>query len=100
MAAFRKSFAEIFPDIEPDAFTALGFDSASLFAKAIDIAGSVQPEAVRKALAGIKGFQGVTGTVSCHPDSKIPIKSVTIINVTQGKLSAVGEFTPAKIPEP
>jgi len=100
IAAFRKSFAEIFPDVEPDAFTALGFDSVSLLAKAIDTAGSVQPEAVQKALAGIKGFQGVTGTVSYQGDSRIPIKSVTIINVAQGKQSVVGEFAPVKIPKP
>jgi len=99
IVAFRKYFAEIFPDIEPDAFTALGFDSVFLLAKAIDIAGSVQPAAVQKALASIKGFQGITGTVSYQRGSKIPTKSVTIISVTQGKQSAVGEFTPVKIPE-
>ena len=98
--AFRKSFAEVFPNTEPDAFTALGFDSVNLLAEAIDKAGTIQPEAVQTALANIKGFQGVTGTVSYRAGSKIPTKSVTIVNVTLGKQKAVGEYIPARTPKP
>jgi branched-chain amino acid transport system substrate-binding protein len=98
--AFRKSFAQVYPTIEPDAFTALGFDSATLLMEAIDKAGSIQPEAVRQALANTKGFQGITGTISYRSGSQIPEKSVTIINVTRGKQKIVGEYLPAKIPEP
>ena len=98
--AFRKSFAKIYPGIEPDAFTALGFDSVTLLAEAIHKAGSIQPEAVRNALAKMKGFEGITGSISYLPESRIPLKSVSIINVTQGKQQFVGEYLPSKIPKP
>lgn len=97
---FRNAFAEVFPDTEPDAFTALGFDSINLLADAITKAGRVDPEAVRKALASLSGFQGVTGTVRYLSGSNIPTKSVTIINVTHGKQNAVGQFIPVKTPQP
>jgi branched-chain amino acid transport system substrate-binding protein len=100
VTAFRKSFAEVFPGTGPDTFAALGFDSVNLLAEAIHKAGSIQPQAVRKALANIDGFQGVTGTISYRSDSKIPTKSVTIINVSFGKQRAVGEYIPAKTPQP
>ena len=89
-----------FPDSEPDAFTALGFDSVNLLAEAIVKAGRIDPEAVRNSLAGLSGFQGVTGTISYRSGSRIPTKSVTIINVTRGRLKAVGRFIPTKTPQP
>jgi len=98
--AFKKSFAEVYPTIEPDAFTALGFDSATLLIEAINKAGSIQAEAVQKALANMQGFQGITGSISYRSGSQIPEKSVTIINVTQGKQKNVGEYLPVKTPQP
>jgi branched-chain amino acid transport system substrate-binding protein len=98
--AFKEAFSKVYPTVEPDAFTALGFDAANLLIAAIEKAGSVQPAAVRKALANTKGFQGVTGTISYRPGSRIPEKSVTIINVSQGKQTIVGEYLPAKTPAP
>jgi len=97
---FRKLFAEVYPDVEPDAFTALGFDSVRLLAEAIRRAGTTAPDGVRHALANIKGFAGVTGDISYLSDSQIPLKSVSIIKVTNGGQQLVGEFLPAKIPKP
>jgi branched-chain amino acid transport system substrate-binding protein len=97
---FRKEFGDIFPAAEPDAFTALGFDSVNLLAEAVVRAGRIDPEAVRKALASLSGFQGVTGTISYRSGSRIPTKSVTIVGVTHGKQSAVGTFAPAGTPHP
>ena len=60
--AFRKLFAQAYPDKQPDAFSALGYDTARLLMAAIKAAGDTQPEAVRKALAATHDFAGVTGT--------------------------------------
>ncbi len=41
--AFRKLFAKAYPGQQPDAFSALGYDTARLLMAAIKSAGSTQP---------------------------------------------------------
>lgn len=98
--AFRASFARAYPNIEPDAFTALGFDTVSLLAEAIRRAGSTQPDAVRHALSEIQGYAGITGHISYLSGSQIPVKSVSIIKVNHGSRQLVGEYLPFRTPEP
>ena len=63
--------------------TALAYDAAKLLADAIARAGSTDRAAVRDALAGTKGFAGVTGELSfdAHGD---PIKSIIIMQIVNG----------------
>lgn len=77
-----------------NAFAALGFDTLSLIVDAIRRARSTDRQRIRDALAGTKGFKGVTGTISYEGGRRVPKKSVTIIKVTRGKLSFAGEMTP------
>ena len=97
---FRALFAKVYPDKEPDAFTALGYDAARLLMAAIASAGSTAPQAVRKALATTKDFAGVTGTISYRGGARIPAKSVTVISVTRGRQSFAASVLPEKIPAP
>ncbi len=98
--AFRAAFAKAYPDKQPDAFSALGYDAARLLLAAIKSAGGTEPEAVRKALAATHDFAGVTGTISYRGGSRIPAKSVTVMSVTGGQQSFVTTLLPAKIPPP
>jgi branched-chain amino acid transport system substrate-binding protein len=98
--AFRALYAEANPGQEPDAFTALGYDTARLLMAAIEVAGSTQPHAVREALAATTGFEGVTGTISYPRGSRIPIKSVSIISVKQGRQVLAASVRPQQIPAP
>jgi branched-chain amino acid transport system substrate-binding protein len=98
--AFRKLFVAAYPDKQPDAFTALGYDTARLLMAAIGAAGSTNPQAVRKALAATHDFAGVTGTISYRGGSRIPVKSVTVMSVTGGKQTFVATVLPKKIPKP
>jgi branched-chain amino acid transport system substrate-binding protein len=86
--------------VYPDAFAALGYDTARLLATAIDGAGSTDPDLVRQALAGIRDFNGVTGTMHYPPDSRIPVKAVTIIRIEQGALELFRQLTPMEVPAP
>jgi branched-chain amino acid transport system substrate-binding protein len=97
---FRAAFAKAHPDKEPDGFTALGYDAARLLMSAIETAGSTDPEAVREALASTSGFKGVTGTIGFATASRIPSKSVTIMEVDGGRQRFVGEVLPKKVPPP
>jgi branched-chain amino acid transport system substrate-binding protein len=97
---FREAYARAYPGREPDAFTALGYDAAKLMMVAIASAGSTEPEAVRRALAATKGFVGVTGVISYPGGSRIPVKSVSIIGIAQGRQSLAATVLPKKVPPP
>jgi branched-chain amino acid transport system substrate-binding protein len=98
--AFRAAFARAYPGKQPDAFSALGYDTARLLMAAIKSAGSTKPQAVRQALAATHDFAGVTGTISYRGGSRIPAKSVSIIAVTQGRQTLAASVLPEKIPAP
>lgn len=100
MAAFRKAYGQTYPGNTPDAFAALGYDTARLLLAAIAQAETPDPEDVRKALAGIRRFKGITGTIGYSAGSRIPSKSVTILQVERGRLKLVRQLLPARVPPP
>lgn len=98
--AFRALYLGAYPNSEPDAFTALGYDATQLLLDAIERAGSDDPKDVRAALAATKDFPGVTGTISYGPGDRIPVKSVTILSVEDGRERFVTELVPRSVPAP
>lgn len=68
---------------EPNAFNALGYDLGKWAADAIKRAGSVEPAAITEALAGTKGFEGVTGTFDMD-ENHDPVKSAVVIGLENG----------------
>lgn len=68
---------------DPNAFHALGYDLGMFIADAIERAGSVDPEAVKDALASTKGFVGVTGSFDMGEDHN-PIKAAVVIGLENG----------------
>ncbi len=85
---------------QPNAFSALGYDTANLIMTAISKANSIDPDAVRKSLMAIRNFEGVTGTISYSPNSRIPKKSVSILKIESGNRSLVKQILPARVPAP
>jgi len=68
----------------PDAFAALGYDSAYLVADAIKRAGSTDGVKIKDALAATTNFTGVTGTFSMDQYHN-PVKSAVLIEMVDGK---------------
>lgn len=97
--AFREAYIQVNKE-EPSAFAALGYDAARLLAEALEKAESADPEAVRQALASIRDFDGITGSITYGPDSRIPQKGVTIMEVRDGIQKLVVELVPEKVPAP
>lgn len=97
---FRQAYKKAYGGEEPNAFAALGYDAARLLIRAIERSGTASPEAIRQALTGIRDFSGVTGMISFGPDSRIPSKSVTIMEVRAGAQKLVTEVIPGKTPTP
>ena len=57
--AFRNHLSN---GINPDTFASWAYDALHVLAQAIRAAGNTDPEAIRKAILAIKGYQGVEGT--------------------------------------
>lgn len=71
---------------DPDAFNALGYDTAKFLCDAIERAGEADPIAIKDALASTESFAGVTGTFSIDENHN-PVKSVVVIKLTDGEPS-------------
>jgi len=102
--AFRAAYRAAYPGDSPDAFSALGYDAARLLIDAIRRAGSDDPAKLREALGATRDltrdFEGVTGRVSFVGGSRIPSKTVSILEVEGGKLGLVRQLAPEKPPAP
>ncbi|MEM8957272.1 MAG: ABC transporter substrate-binding protein [Pseudomonadota bacterium] len=95
VTAYRSTYGE-----EPSAFAGLAYDAAGLIADAAARAATVTPDAVRAALAGTENYPGVTGTISYPDGSQIPTKSVTILEIKDGRRSYVDALIPTQIQIP
>lgn len=74
-------------------FSAVSYDAAMLLFDAINRAGSIDPRAIRDAIAATKNFDGVTGKMSFdnHGD---PVKQVLIMKITKGRPAIFKIITP------
>lgn len=69
---------------EPDAFSALAYDSVYLAKQGIEEADSTDPQDVAKALEAVTGFKGITGDFSIDENHN-PVKSIFVIELQKGK---------------
>ncbi|MHB0871453.1 MAG: ABC transporter substrate-binding protein [Chloroflexota bacterium] len=77
----------------PDALGTLAYDGANLLVEAIVKAGSDDSTKIRDAMASIKGFKAVTGTLSFDKDGN-PIKSGVVLQIKDGKMKYVETVNP------
>jgi branched-chain amino acid transport system substrate-binding protein len=68
---------------EPNAFHALGYDTAKFVADAIGRATELTGEAVKDALESTRGFQAVTGTLSVDENHNA-VKAIVVIKLKDG----------------
>ena len=79
IAAFNEKYGE-----DPNAFHALGYDTAYFVANAIGNASELTGPAIKDAMANTKDFEGVTGTFSIDPETHEPIKAAMVIELGDG----------------
>jgi len=97
--AFRRAYIDAYGS-RPDAFAALGYDAARLLMAAVRQAGSTDPEAVRQALGDIREFAGITGTMRYPQGSRIPLKSVSVLQILDGAPALFKVLVPEQVPAP
>jgi branched-chain amino acid transport system substrate-binding protein len=81
---FVTAFKKKYKDKTPDAFAALGYDTAYFVADAIKRAGSSDPEKIREALEKTKDLALVSGSLTLD-EKHDPIKSASILEYIDGK---------------
>ncbi|HOB41089.1 MAG TPA: ABC transporter substrate-binding protein, partial [Limnochordia bacterium] len=88
IARYKEAFGQA-----PDALAALGYDGTLIVAKALEAAGSTDPEALKNALGTVGDIEGVTGTINMDPEGT-PIKSAVILRITGGQWELVTRIDP------
>ncbi len=61
--AYAKKYRDAYK-LDPDVYSSWAYDALRVLALAINTAKSTEPEAIRKAIVGIKGWKGVEGAYS------------------------------------
>jgi branched-chain amino acid transport system substrate-binding protein len=77
----------------PDALATLGYDAANMLFTAMKNANSTDPDKVKDALASLKDFNGVSGTMTIDAQHN-PVKSAVVLQVKDGKVSFVESVAP------
>ncbi len=81
---FMEAFKAKYPDKDPSAFAALGYDAYLLALDAIKRAGSADSDKITGALAATDGFVGATGVITLD-ENRNAIKPAVIKQVKDGK---------------
>lgn len=90
---FVERFTERY-DHPPDALAALGYDAAMLLADAMRRAETLEPDAIRDAIAATKDFEGVTGSITIGPNRNTE-KPLAILRIQNGALGLAARVSPA-----
>lgn len=83
---------------QPDAWAALGYDSAYVLADAIRRAGSIAGPAIRDAIAATRDVRGVTGSITIGPDRAAVARPLFIVEIRGGQRVLKARLEPA-VPE-
>lgn len=98
--AFIAAYRDAYGVAPPDAFAALGYDTARLMLDVLRRAQSRSRRAIFNALVHTYQFEGITGTISFSEGSHVPTKTVWIIAVQNGDRSLARAFVPDAVPAP
>lgn len=85
---------------EANAFAGLGGDCIDVIKAAVEAAGSVDPKAISAALANIENLQVETGAITYKGTDGVPLKTVSIVAIENGKFVLKDQRIPAFIPTP
>jgi branched-chain amino acid transport system substrate-binding protein len=83
---------------ESSALGGIGCDIVYIVKAAVEAAGSLDPKAIGAALAGLENVKVVTGSITYKGTDGVPLKTVSIVTVKDGKFTFVEERIPAYVP--
>lgn len=83
---------------ESSALGGVGCDVVDIVKAAVEAAGSMDPKAIGQALATLENVKVVTGTITYKGTDGVPLKTVSIVTVKDGKFAFVEERIPTYVP--
>ena len=83
---------------EANAFAGLGGDCIAIIKAAVEAAGSIDPKAIADALSNLENVKVVTGTITYKGTDGVPMKTVSVAAVENGKFVLKEQFIPSYIP--
>lgn len=81
-------------------FEAIGRDHVYAFAAAAERANSTEPEKLREAVSQLKGLKLVTGDLTMDPKTRIPRKTVTLVEMNGSEPTFKDRFVPGYVAAP
>ena len=90
--AFVKAYTAMYME-PPDGPSARGYDAMSLLAIAIKNAGTLDPDAVRDALANTTNYQGATA-ILYFDENRHPVKYLELYRIRNGRIELYKVITP------
>ncbi len=91
-APFVEAYAAMFME-PPDGPSAWGYDAMALLTLAIKNAGTLEPDAVRDALANTTNYQGASA-ISRFDENRHPIKSLELYTIRNGQIELYKVVSP------
>lgn len=79
IAAYKKKY-----NADPNAFNALGYDTAKFVADAANRAATIDGPGIKDAMASTKDFPAVTGTLSIDANHN-PVKAIVVVGLKNGQ---------------
>ena len=90
--AFVETYESIY-EATPTGGVAVSYDAVKLLFEAVERAGSLDPEKVRKQLAATENYVGAT-TIARYDTNRHPTKSAAIFTITNGKKQFYKQIDP------
>jgi branched-chain amino acid transport system substrate-binding protein len=102
LAAFNATYKAKFGQDPDTVYIANGYDLGKVIEAAVTKADSIEPTAIRDAVASLDGVAGVTGSISYAGTQGMPLRSVSLVRIEAGNRSLVSQGVPAAadIPSP
>jgi branched-chain amino acid transport system substrate-binding protein len=102
LEAFNNRFTRVTGSAPKSTYEVNGYEIALLLDAAVATARSDDGEAIRRALAGLRDFPGVTGEITYAGTDRIPVRPIAILRYEQGhrRCLKVGTPTAADVPPP
>jgi branched-chain amino acid transport system substrate-binding protein len=93
---FAKLFREKY-NLAPNPVSILCYDSYNLMVNAIERAGSLDPAAIRDALAATRNYPGADGFITIDENGDA-VKSAVLVTIVNGKYKYLTTVSPSSIP--
>jgi len=102
LAAFNAKYKEKTGEEPNTVYIANGYDLGTVIEAAVTKADSLDPTAIRDAIAGLENVEGVTGSITYAGTMGMPLRSVSLVRIVGSDRELVKQGVPApeEVPAP